>query len=351
MEALLETSPPRGASGVRRALLACALLTACAPAPAVLSFAGDTMGTTYSVQVVDEGDGADRPQLADAKAAVDALLVDVNARFSTYQPDSLISRLNRAPGGEAFAVDGDFVRVLDLSLRIAAASGGAYDPTVEPLVRLLGFGPDTDGDPMSASDFEAARALVGVDKLEVLPGPAILKAATGVEVDLSSIAKGAGVDAVSGLLAELGFASHMVEIGGEVVCRGLKPGGQPWRIGIERPGSDGGGRPIQQAVELRDRAVATSGSYRNFRDLGSVLVHHVLDARTGRNAPNGVVSVSVLASGCALADGLATALMVVGPDEAERLIAAFPEEELGVLFLISADGGAVVERAFGWPGR
>ena len=339
-----------GAPGLLRALFSCVLLTACAPAPAVLSFAGETMGTTYSVQVVDEHGGADRQRLADAKAAVDALLVDVKARFSTYQSDSLISRLNQAPGGEAFPVDERFAEVLSLSLRIAEASSGAYDPTVEPLVRLLGFGPESGGDPLSEGDFEAARALVGIDKIELVGGPAIRKAAAGVEVDLSSIAKGAGVDAVSGLLVGLGFASHMVEIGGEVVCRGLKPGGQPWRIGIERPGSDGGGRPIQQAVELRDRAVATSGSYRNFRDLGSVLVHHVLDARTGRNAPNGVVSVSVLASSCALADGLATALMVVGPDEAERLIAAFPEEELGVLFLMSADGG-VVERSFGWPAR
>lgn len=337
------------------ALLAVALSSACARQPAVRSFAGETMGTTYSVQVVDDAGLVGAEELAATKAAVDALLVDVNARFSTYRPDSLISRLNRAPGGEAFAVDADFVEVLGLALQIAGASGGAYDPTVEPLVRLLGFGPDTEGDPMSAADFEAARALVGVDKLEVLPGPAIRKAATGVEVDLSSIAKGAGVDAVSDLLVGLGFPSHMVEIGGEVVCRGNKPGGQPWRIGIERPGTGGEGRPIQQAVELRDRAVATSGSYRNFRELGSVLVHHVLDARTGRNAPNGVVSVSVLAPTCALADGLATALMVVGPDEAEGLLAAVAPaargERIGVLFLVQSDGGEVVEHAFGWPSR
>lgn len=332
------------------ALWGCAALAACAPAPTVHSFGGATMGTTYTVQVVADDASAEAPDIASTQSAVDALLVDVNARFSTYQPDSLISRLNRAPADEAFAVDDEFLEVLGLALQIADASGGAYDPTVEPLVRLLGFGPEPAGDPMSAEDFEAARALVGVDKIEVLPGPAIRKALAGVEVDLSSIAKGAGVDAVSDLLTDLGYRAHMVEIGGEVVCRGTKPAGQPWRIGIERPGAGGAGRPIQQAVELRDRAVATSGSYRNFRDMGSVLVHHVLDARTGRNAPNGVVSVSVLAPDCALADGLATALMVVGPDEASRVLGAFPGVELGVLFLLSSDAG-VVERTFGWPER
>ncbi|MEY2982642.1 MAG: Thiamine biosynthesis lipoprotein ApbE precursor [Planctomycetota bacterium] len=341
---------PRRVGLLRVALWGCAALAACAPAPTVHSFGGATMGTTYSVQVVTDGASARGSDIASTQAAVDALLVDVNARFSTYQSDSLISRLNRAPADVSFPVDEEFLDVLGLALQIADASGGAYDPTVEPLVRLLGFGPESDGDPLSEADFDAARALVGVDKLEVLPGPAVRKAMAGVEVDLSSIAKGAGVDAVSDLLSALGFPSHMVEIGGEVVCRGTKPAGLPWRIGIERPRAGEAGRPIQQAVELRDRAVATSGSYRNFREMGGVLVHHVLDARTGRNAPNGVVSVSVLAPDCALADGLATALMVVGPDEAERVLGAFPGVDLDVLFLMAADEG-VVERAFGWPSR
>ncbi|MGA0867800.1 MAG: FAD:protein FMN transferase, partial [Planctomycetota bacterium] len=195
---------PRRVGLLRVALWGCAALAACAPAPTVHSFGGATMGTTYTACASARGS-----DIASTQAAVDALLVDVNARFSTYQSDSLISRLNRAPADVSFPVDEEFLDVLGLALQIADASGGAYDPTVEPLVRLLGFGPESDGDPLSEADFDAARALVGVDKLEVLPGPAVRKAMAGVEVDLSSIAKGAGVDAVSDLLSALGFPSHM----------------------------------------------------------------------------------------------------------------------------------------------
>jgi thiamine biosynthesis lipoprotein len=134
----------------------------------------------------------------------------------------------------------------------------------------------------------------------------------------------------------------MVEIGGEVVCAGAKTGGRPWQIGIEKP--DGGsGRPIQEVVELRDRALATSGDYRNFFESGGHRVHHVIDARTGRNADNGVVQVSVLAPDCTLADGLATAWMIVGPDAARELLARPELAGVDALFLLRDPDGGVRE--------
>jgi thiamine biosynthesis lipoprotein len=313
--------------------------------PRVLSASGATMGTTYALSVV----GDDEAAFTAAVQAVEALLLAVNQRFSTYIADSTISRLNAHRSTEPFPVDAEFAAVLGLALRIAAASGGAYDPTVLPLVRALDFGPEADEVAPTAAELAAARALVDYRRVELLDGPAVRKADLDLEIDLSSIAKGAGVDRVSDLLAARGFAGHMVEIGGEVRCRGRKPDGSAWRIGVERPGSDAGRRAVLEAVEVVDRAIATSGSYRNFHRSGGVEIHHVLDARTGVNAPNGVVSVSVDAPDCSLADGLATALMVVGPEEASTLLAAFPGLDLRVLFLLAGAGGEVREVRIGWP--
>lgn len=323
------------------------LVAACerAPAPSIVSFVGETMGTYYTVRVVDADGTADADSI---KARVDALLREVNGRFSTWQPDSVISRFNASRSTEPFDVGKEFVDVLRVAIRIAAASDGAYDPTVLPLVRVLGFGPADVQVPPTAEEIAAARSRVGYRRLEIVDDARIRKTDPDVEIDLSSIAKGAGVDRVSELLTSLGYPDHMVEIGGEVRCRGRKPGDEPWRIGVERPSADAATRAFEQVVEVVDRAIATSGSYRNFRESGGTRLHHVLDARTGRNAPNGVVSVTVDAPDCALADGLATALMIVGPEAAPAILAGHPGAGLRVLYLLADEGGGVREVGIDW---
>lgn len=308
----------------------------------IVELRGETMGTWYAVRVV--GDPA---RAATAKERVDALLEAVNDRFSTWRDDSLISRFNAHRGDDPFAADAEFVAVLGEALEIARRTDGAYDPTILPVVRALDFGPGGDGAPPAPEELSAALARVGHEKVEVVDATHVRKLDSDVEVDLSSIAKGAGADRVSELLVELGFPDHMVEIGGEVVCRGTKPGGAPWRIGIERPpaAGDRDGRPVQEVVELRDAALATSGSYRNFHEYAGRRTHHVPDARTGQNVDNGVVSVSVIAEDCATADAWATALMVIGPEAARAVVAEFGLE---VLFLVAREDGALETVALGW---
>ena len=151
------------------------------------------------------------------------------------------------------------------------------------------------------------------------------------------MAKGTGVDLVAGLLDGLGITSYMVEIGGEVRCRGRKPNGAVWHLGVAQPG--GVPAALAEEVDLLDRAMATSGSYLQYRDIEGDRVHHILDPRTGRRPKTTVVSVTVNAATCELADGLATALMVLGPDAGEKLLATLGTDDLKVLFLLAGEKG------------
>jgi thiamine biosynthesis lipoprotein len=290
------------------------------------------MGTTYHVTVVAP---AEPRGLA---ARIDARLDTINRVFSTYVEDSelnLFSRFDRA--GEPFPASADFLAVMRVSARVHDLSGGAWDGTVRPLVDLWGFGPARPRrEPPPPAAIDGLLPRVGFDAIEIRPG-ALVKRQAGVALDLSSIAKGFGVDAVAALLRAEGFRDVLVEIGGEVVGAGGKPDGGPWRVGINRPRSEAAPDEIDRVAELRDAALATSGDYRVFFESDGTRYSHVLDPRTGRPVSNGVVSVSVLAPDCTLADGLATAVMVMGKDEGLALLERLPDVE-GLVVVGAADG-------------
>jgi thiamine biosynthesis lipoprotein len=312
-----------------------------------LDLHGEVMGTTWHLRCAADGSRG-----AALRDAVQTALDDVDRRFSTYRADSLISRFNAHRSTEPFAVDADFVALLSLGLELAAATAGAFDPTVFPVVRLLGFAGGDRAEPAPAAMAEALAA-VGWRKVTVLPEHFLMKSDPRVEIDLSAIAKGFAVDRGSEALVALAVVDHMLEVGGEVVCRGRRPDGETWRIGVERPDPDaaGGGRPVHRVVALADRALATSGSYRNYFDSGGRRRHHILDARSGQNVETQVVSASVIAADCALADGLATAFLLVGPQGAEALRSRWSKRVGGVLFLLAEPGGAITEFALDWPGE
>jgi thiamine biosynthesis lipoprotein len=310
--------------------VASALLTGCAPR-GDHRLEGRTMGTSYHVTVVaGPGQSVDGLQ-----GEVDRRLEEVNHGLSTWQEDSEITRFNRqAEVGEVFAVSADFLRVMTAAAEVHALSGGAWDGTVNPLVVLWGFGP---GGPALSSPsperIEAAREEVGFEKIEIRATGALVKRHPAVTVDLSSIAKGFGVDAVSEVLEGRGFTDFLVEIGGEVFASGRRRDGRPWRIGINRPDPAAGPGEVYKVVPLADQALATSGDYRSYVVEDGRRRSHIIDPRTGQPVTNGVVSASVLAPTCMQADGLATAIMVMGPEDGIRLI----EDLDGVEALIVVD--------------
>jgi thiamine biosynthesis lipoprotein len=189
--------------------------------------------------------------------------------------------------------------------------------TVQPLVDLWGFGPNRRTEAPSDIEVLAALGNVGKGMIKLEQSSRMLtKAKIGVWLDLSAIAKGYAVDRVSDRLSSMGHTAHFVEIGGEVRTRGMKTDELPWRIGVESPKANG---RVRLSLPLKDQAIATSGSYRNFRKYGDKTFSHTLDPRTGRPVTHKLVSVSVVHTSCMLADAWATALSVLGPQKGFEL--------------------------------
>jgi thiamine biosynthesis lipoprotein len=305
---------------------------------------GRTMGTTFSVKIVAPVEpSATKEEVAAAvKDAVDG----VDARMSTYRPDSELSRFNDS-GTEPLEISPELFEVLSEAQRVAELSGGAFDVTIGPLVDAWGFGPEGVQDPPDDATVERLLTEHGYRRLELDAENRTARKATPVlRCDLSAIAKGYGVDRVAELLIELDFADFMVEIGGEVRARGVNAEGRVWRIGVERPVAQRSG--VWGAVELADASMATSGDYRNYYERDGVRISHTIDGRTGRPVAHSLASVTVIHPSCTTADALATALNVLGPDEGRRLV---EREGLAALFLIRRpDGGFDEWESERWPG-
>ena len=295
-----------------------------AAATELWEWTGPTMGTRYSVKLIAPAEiGISQDDLA---MEVDRLLREVNDQMSTYLADSEISRFNRAAAGEWFAVSPATAQVVAEALEIGRKSHGAYDITVGPLVRLWQFGAPAGGKqddsdlptpkmiPPEPETIQAVLEDIGQKHLQVRTDPpALRKEVAGLEIDLSSIAKGYAVDRVAELFEGHGAVDYMVEIGGEVRVGGIRPDGKSWQIGIERPTADR--REVERIVPLRNQAMATSGDYRNFFEYEGRRYSHLIDPRTGRPVEHNLGSVTVLADRCAEADALATTLLVLGPKE------------------------------------
>jgi len=280
---------------------------------------GRTMGTAYHVKVVT----GSFQRIAGLKEKIDARLVQLNNSMSTYQPDSEISRFNdMQQAGRAFEISADFWRVMLTARTLFELSAGAWDATVNPLVELWGFG--RAGRPRAAPPpkpkIAALMAQIGFENVQILPNGTLVKKHKSVALDLSSIAKGYGVDQVAQLLRKSGFDNYLVEIGGEIFASGQRADGKFWRIGINRPRQDAAFDDVYRVVALSNQGFATSGDYRNFFEAEAIRYSHVIDPRTGYPVSNGVVSVSIIADNCTLADGLATAVMVMGPETGLDLI-------------------------------
>ena len=309
------------------------------PAEAEYLFQGPTMGTVYRVKVVS----ADLTDKAKSRIddAIRAQLDNVNAKMSTYEAESELSRFNRHRTTEPFPFSEDVLMVLAEARRISEITGGAFDTTVGPLVNAWGFGPSTPDALPTEPQLAELRQSVGWERIEIdQSASSARKRHPATQVDLSAIAKGYAVDRVSEALSTLGHTDHMVEVGGEVRTAGHNASGETWRIAVETPVAGSAGR--QRIVPLRDAAMATSGDYRNFIERDGARYSHTIDPRTGRPVTHRLASASVIHDSCMTADAYATALMVMGEDEAFRFSS---EHDLAVLLLIREDDGGFIERA------
>ena len=298
------------------------------------TFAGATMGTSYSVKVVGLPPTVDRNRVA---GEIQARLEGVNCLMSTYDPNSELSRFNGSDAGKWFPVSPETARVVAEAIRVGDVSAGALDVTIGPVVDLWSFGPAARPQGVLPTEEEIASAMAAVDfaRLEVrLDPPALRKRSRACRVDLSSLAKGFAVDQVAEALEQFGIDRYMVEIGGEIRTAGMNAKGEPWQIAVEIPAIVG--RGIQRIIPLDDRAMATSGDYRNYFEHDGVRFCHIINPRTGRPVHHRLASVSILADTCMEADALATALFVLGPEEGLQLALA---RNIPALFLVRTDRG------------
>ncbi len=310
----------------------CAVLAACSPQPREYLFSGPAMGTQYNIKVVAV---LSARELQAVDQAIRDVLAALDTKLSNYRPDSELSRFNQDTSCQPFALSPETEQVFRIALRIARESGGAFDITVGPLVDAWGFGPHPAAQPPGDAELAALRERVGYQHLEWAGEHAIRKKRPEIQCDFSALGPGYGVDCIARALEQRGIHRYMAELGGEVLAKGLNAGGVPWRIGIERPVS-GEEESIQRTVHLRDMAVATSGDYRNYREVNGVRYSHHIDPATGRPLTHPLASVSVLHPHCAEADAYATTLMVLGPDKG----LAFAEaQHLPAYFIVHKEGG------------
>lgn len=302
--------------------------TAADDAAAPVKVSGKTMGTYFVITISELPDGISEDQIA---TAMNLRLDTINQQMSTWIPDSEISRFNMLSTSDWFPVSEEFIEVTQEAKRIYDLTGGAFDPTVSPVVDLWGFG---DKRPKKMPDDEqinAALSSIGMKYIELrTKPPAVRKSKPDVQLNFSAIAKGYAVDDLASTLKNMQLTSFLVDIGGETRAGGAKPDGSPWKLGIESP--QGG---LQQIVSLTNESIATSGDYRNFFEIDGQKYSHAINPISGRPTVDPPASVSVRHASCMTADAFATGMMVMDQDKAIQLAKT---EGLSVLFQRINDG-------------
>lgn len=318
-------------------ILSILMLSACTePSHKIQALTGKTMGTTYNIKIVQEN-SASAVDISKLQVEIDQRLLDINQLMSTYIPDSELSLLNKAPANTPFLISAQTATVIREAMRIGQLSDGALDITVGPLVNLWGFGPNQRPDMVPTADqIDSVRAVVGLDKF-VINGNTIIKQDDSVYLDLSTIAKGYAVDELASMLSNRGIDNYLVEIGGEMRASGNKPGDQDWLVAIEKPITSE--RTVQRIVALGNNAIATSGDYRNYFEEDGIRFSHLIDPKTAAPIDHNLVAVSVIAPSCIEADGLATALIVMGAKKGKVLA---EQAQISALF-ITKEGNEFVE--------
>ena len=290
---------------------------------------GLTMGTTYTVKINEPGSIHDATLI---KKSIDNLLVDLNAKMSTYLPESELSRINQTSTADWINISADLYEVIEEAIKINIQSDGAFDITVGSLVNLWGFGPVEKQDLVPGNEKIQTTLLdTGIDKIHLhSTNKAIKKDRPDIYLDLSGIAKGFAVDRISQLLREqFSIHNYLVEVGGEIQAEGVNSDNQTWLVGVEKPVSSD--RMVERIISLENTSMATSGDYRNFFEKNGIHYSHIIDPRTGNPVTHQLVSVTVLHAKAMVADAWATALEVLGPEKGMELA---NQLELPVLFIV-----------------
>ena len=276
---------------------------------------GFAQGSTYNVQYMI-------PNATDYQWEVDSILAEMDSSLSTYQNYSLISKLNQ--GDTTIYLDAHFVKVFKAFQSVADFTNGKFDCTLAPIVNAWGFG-FSEKTKVDSSLIQSLLQKVGYQKVS-LKGDSLLRNPNFLQLDFNALAQGYTVDVIAAFLDSMGLQNYMVEVGGELKVKGKNANGKNWRIGIDKPSPeiDDNSR-FQTVIELSNKALATSGNYRNFYVENGEKYAHTIDPMTGYPVKNKLLSVTVVTEDCMLADAYATAFMVMGVQKTKRYLQTHKE--------------------------
>ncbi|MEG2035795.1 MAG: FAD:protein FMN transferase [Mucinivorans sp.] len=285
-------------------LLTITLMVGCSQNMVYHSFDGFALGTTFHMVY-------QTPQQENLEKPIKTLLKDFEKSLSLYDSTSLLCRSN---SGQKVHLDKWFIRCMKLSEEVYSKTNGLYDPTLGAIIRAWGFSAGKATRSLSQKQIDSMKPLIGFNKVRLM-GDTLVKENAATTLDFNALAKGYMVDLVSKLIEDHKIENYLVEIGGEIFARGVNAKGTKWRVGIDTP-EDGNmvpGEKMLTTIELSSRAMATSGNYRKFHlDENGNKISHTIDPRTARPARSNLLSATIIAPTCALADGYATACMVGG---------------------------------------
>ena len=302
-------------------ILTALLIVSCKNETKNVKISGAVFGTTYSVQYYSASN-------LNFETQFDSLFYVINKSMSTYQVNSDISKLNR---NEPILVDNHFIKVLDVSYKIYKQTEGAFDPTIGILVNAWDFGPEGKIAKLDSLKIDSLMQYVGLNKVSRINKS--INKPKGIFIDFNAIAKGYGVDVIADFLGNQHIENYLVEIGGEIRAKGNNISTQSnWKVGIEKPNFDGS-QSIMKAIALKDKAMATSGTYRKFKmDENGNRYAHIIDAKTGYPSKTNLLSISVIAEDCMTADAYATAFKAMGIDKVKTFLKQHPEFKVFLIF-------------------
>lgn len=274
-----------------------------------MKFSGEVFGTTYAIQYASDKE-------VNYQQAFDSLFAIINQSMSTYIPDSKISRINK---GDTIPVDEHFLNVFNESKRIYRQTEGAFDPTIGAVVNAWDFGPEGKIADLDSLKIDSLMREVGFNKIGIIDQK-VMKTSKGV-LDFNAIAKGYGVDVIGKYLESKGITDYLVEIGGEIRCKGINVEKEKlWKVGVEMPHFDGT-QSIMKAISMTNASMATSGTYRKFKiDENGNRYSHIINTKTGYPSKTNLLSISVMAEDCAMADGYATAFKTMGIEKVKTFL-------------------------------
>lgn len=287
------------------------------------SIQGETMGTYYNIKYSDSLKRNLKPQ-------IDSILVAINQSLSTYIPNSYISAINSSVELEvSMLTDRHFINNYMAAKDIYSKTNRLYDPTVGAMTNYYGFGKDRRvlREKIASHTLDSLKSLVGMEKFTlrtVGDRTTITKGNRNMQIDFSSIAKGYAVDEISNFLIDKNCENHLVDIGGDGLAKGLSPTHQAWSIGINKPVENGSINDFALVISISDKGLATSGNYRNFYVAGEKKYAHTINPKSGIPEITTLLSTSIIADNCMLADAYATACMVMGLERSQALIADLP---------------------------